>query len=875
MKKWIWAVWGLAAAQAMGAAMTQEEALERALDWMDGNPVMSQAGRDVETVTVFPDTGSYSVYVVQLEPKGFLILNSDDRLPLTVSFSADSMVNLEDDPQNAMRSMLLGYCEEQAEALANWSAAPMAGRLAALTSGDELHGPFMDTSWDQEEPYNNFCPSDAVVGCVPVTIGQLMNYHRWPYHGSGSRSYTDITGSNTGTHSAVFSDPFDWDQMRSAHSTADTQAEQDAIAELMFELGVAAGLDYEYDLTSGNAQALASSLGEYGFYRSVEVFSTAGGDDIITPLEAELRAGFPCVVAFPGHAFVADGLMVDGGVTTYHFNMGWGGYNNGWYASDAAPTGSGSAELDECITSFRPQLIAFPQTNAVSAGAGETTELHWILPRRLEDDVAALTIKQLEQQAGSWSSDASEISGLSAGWEVVGGGRSGDCWYGGPYGTCSMVLNEVFVPDASAQLSFWMQYVLYDADDIFKVSVSTNNGASYATVFSATTDTQYSWSHETVSLAAYAGQQIRLKFTVRVDDLYYTSGGVWLDDLAVTSGEWFDWTLFAEDTTLASRRFTEVTTLWDDCADFSVFEETKSDPSADWVVSTSEGVDHCFYKAAPTAWNYGCHLTSYSTITPTSATRLIVNAKYSLASSGNAEYFKILVSTDRLAFTEIWSASGTADWSDITLDLSAYAGQPVYVRLEYTFSGSYIPGGGIWIDSIRTQEVTHPELEGQPIHYTTLSNLTAGTHTLAAVLTDTNAVEHAVGPLFSLTVEATDDGDGMPEAWELQYGLDTENDDSGLDPDGDGFTHMQEYISGTVPTNGASFWALTAGSGPLPAFQGLEDRRYAIEYCDGLVSNGWNILATDIVGSNGLFEVEQYETATNAVRFYRVKVWMP
>jgi subtilisin-like proprotein convertase family protein len=44
------------------------------------------------------------------------------------------------------------------------------------------------------------------------------------------------------------------------------------------------------------------------------------------------------------------------------------------------------------------------------------------------------------------------------------------------------------------------------------------------------------------------------------------------------------------------------------------------------------------------------------------------------------------------------------------------------------------------------------------------------------------------------------DGDGMPDAWELRFGLDPLNAaDAALDPDGDGRTNLQEYQHGTHP----------------------------------------------------------------------------
>jgi hypothetical protein len=53
-----------------------------------------------------------------------------------------------------------------------------------------------------------------------------------------------------------------------------------------------------------------------------------------------------------------------------------------------------------------------------------------------------------------------------------------------------------------------------------------------------------------------------------------------------------------------------------------------------------------------------------------------------------------------------------------------------------------------------------------------------------------------------------DDGDGLPDIWELSYGLDPLDDtlDNGSDgdPDGDGITNYEEYVSGTEPDNGTS-----------------------------------------------------------------------
>jgi lysophospholipase L1-like esterase len=94
-----------------------------------------------------------------------------------------------------------------------------------------------------------------------------------------------------------------------------------------------------------------------------------------------------------------------------------------------------------------------------------------------------------------------------------------------------------------------------------------------------------------------------------------------------------------------------------------------------------------------------------------------------------------------------------------------------------------------------------------------------------------------------LTMMPDFDGDHMADAWEAQYGFDTNSmADAALDFDGDGLSNRAEYVAGTNPTNALSLLELKWSATNIAAIEFLAQPNitYEVQYRTNLTSAIWS-----------------------------------
>lgn len=343
---------GLAKAVADVRGESEALAIARAM-WSTRHPSVKSSETDVWRTVSRTD----AITLVGREGGGIVAVANDDRYRAVVAYA--------DCDADGMGESLRWFLSAAAQSL-NGGAARTVGTRTLPAGVKPSVSKLLATTWDQESPYYNLCPTvggrHCLTGCVATAMAQVMRYYRWPVSSQGTGRYLNPSG--TDSIDVTLGATYDWDHMLDSYTSSASAAEQSAVARLMYDCGAAAKMDYAVSASGAYmtdaARALRENFGYHArYYGHKDYDYDASGNVTESPLDPdkwdtaiymELSDGHPVIYAGmessgSQHCFVLDGYDANGLV---HVNWGFSGDSDGYVDLSVLPMQSYGSTYTYC-----------------------------------------------------------------------------------------------------------------------------------------------------------------------------------------------------------------------------------------------------------------------------------------------------------------------------------------------------------------------------------------------------------------------------------------------------------------------------------------------------------------------------------------------
>ncbi|MGN0033903.1 MAG: C10 family peptidase [Candidatus Limimorpha sp.] len=315
-----------------------------------------QADHLEPSITFSSSRGTACLYVFNIGD-GFVIVSADDIAMPILGYSEEGNLTSGNIP-DALNAYLLHFTEQIQYGIDNgtatnaariWERVMTDGSISE-TRNKTVVTPLVSSLWNQDYPYNMLCPEDGdgpgghvYAGCTATSISQIMHYWRYPLTGSGSHTwhhwYYPPQTANFGETQ------YDYDNMPNSLGGA-TAEQKEAVALLQWHAGIALDSNYGPTGTGAYPSEISNVIKTYFRYANDCYGEWRNGwwkGDGISRDEWTERCKNDLDNARPihyggwtsegsGHAFVCDGYDEN---DMFHFNFGWSGSGNGYYALDA------------------------------------------------------------------------------------------------------------------------------------------------------------------------------------------------------------------------------------------------------------------------------------------------------------------------------------------------------------------------------------------------------------------------------------------------------------------------------------------------------------------------------------------------------------
>lgn len=295
-------------------------------------------GQDTKRIalTTVAEDSQYAMYATG-DDSGYVIVSRDDVFPAILGYGTEGQGEL----PCCMKALLTMANQVMEQRLRE-------GETEAITGINGTHfepvTPLLNTYWKQGDPYNLLCPEyqegkRSSTGCVATGMAMVMRYYKYPASVEGASGYytvKDANGNAGPRHDVTINSTYEWEHMLNNYTTTKgSERQQMAVAQLMYDCGVAVGMNYGSSSGSSTATASTRMHDIFGYHHVAFAQKDYMSDyEWRQLIYDQIMNGCPLMhggtdsALNSGHAFVLDGIDENGLI---HVNWGWGHTNHGYF----------------------------------------------------------------------------------------------------------------------------------------------------------------------------------------------------------------------------------------------------------------------------------------------------------------------------------------------------------------------------------------------------------------------------------------------------------------------------------------------------------------------------------------------------------------
>lgn len=402
-----------------------------AKQWLDNNQYLytnfiSKINSDNDLIPIYNFKSDFVIaYLIQLHPKGFLVISKNDNIEPIVAFSFESDYRFDGSTNNFLFNYIRSELKIQLTSISKgtinsdlilknkkkWTELlkKKIKKENQYENNLSIIGPLLNSDWGQgnvfgEPLFNIYTPHNWPAGCVATTQAQVLNYYKWPIYGTGQHSYFD---PNSGNHSVNFAETvYDWANTKDRYfDSINSQAESNAAGLLTYHSAVSLDMTFAYNGSTAETADVPNAMKNY--FNMQSYYSSISKSNFWPDLKENILNHKPAILSIradngAGHAAVVDGISTNN--EYYHLNPGWYTEFNGWYNIKGTWNMAGYTT----VAGATMGIYALPQICKVNFIDSLTFNIMWT--NSLKQTYDYYEIQESKSIVGPWISLSSNIS---------------------------------------------------------------------------------------------------------------------------------------------------------------------------------------------------------------------------------------------------------------------------------------------------------------------------------------------------------------------------------------------------------------------------------------------------------------------------------